>query len=100
MAGCWLRIAQHPMNPNPKSQTDLRLILFLGLMVLLGTWALYWPAASFEFVSYDDPLYVPENDIVRQGLTWAGLKWAFTNIYVGHWHPLTWVSHMTICELF
>jgi protein O-mannosyl-transferase len=88
------------MNPNPKFQTQLRPVLFLALIVLLGTWAIYWPAGSFEFVSYDDPLYVPENAIVRQGLTWGGLKWAFTNFYVGHWHPLTWVSHMTICQLF
>jgi len=72
----------------------------IGLLLVLGTWAIYWPVGSFEFVSYDDPLYVPENEIVQRGLTWDGLKWAFSNSSVGHWHPLTWLSHMFICQFF
>jgi len=74
--------------------------LLIGLLLFMGTWVVYWPAGSYEFVSYDDPLYVPENGIVQRGLTWEGLKWAFSNFYVGHWHPLTWVSHMAVCEVF
>ena len=48
------------MNQSPLSRSDLRTVLLLGLTLLLGTWVLYWPTLSFEFVSYDDPLYVPE----------------------------------------
>ena len=83
---------------NPLSNP--RNVPLIGLLLVLGTWAVYWPVGSFEFVSYDDPLYVPENEIVMRGLTWDGLKWAFSNISVGHWHPLTWVSHMLVCQLF
>jgi tetratricopeptide (TPR) repeat protein len=33
-------------------------------------------------------------------LTWAGIKWAFTTGHASNWHPLTWLSHMTDCQLF
>jgi len=37
---------------------------------------------------------------VRAGLTGAGVRWAFTNLDVGNWHPVTWLSHMLDAELF
>ena len=49
---------------------------------------------------YDDKDYVSDNSIVQKGLTWPGIEWAFTTGYASNWHPLTWLSHMTDCELF
>jgi len=43
---------------------------------------------------------VTENPVVQDGLTLAGLKWAFTTGRASNWHPLTWLSHMTDCSLF
>jgi tetratricopeptide (TPR) repeat protein len=37
---------------------------------------------------------------VQKGLTWTGIKWAFTTGHASNWHPLTWLSHMADCELF
>jgi tetratricopeptide (TPR) repeat protein len=37
---------------------------------------------------------------VQNGLTLAGVRWAFTTGYASNWHPVTWLSHMTDCELF
>ncbi len=55
----------------------------------------------FDFINYlDDDLYVPDNAHVKPGLTVDGVKWAFTQADVGHWHPLTWISHMLDCSLF
>src|SRR5688572_32510455 len=88
------------MNALVNPFSNPRNVPLIGLLLVLVTWALYWPVGSFEFVSYDDPLYVPENEIVQRGLTWDGIKWAFSNISVGHWHPLTWVSHMFVCQFF
>ncbi len=42
----------------------------------------------------DDDLYVYENPGVTQGLTLAGVKWAFTNVHDGYWIPMTWISLM------
>ena len=51
-----------------------------------------------EFVNYDDDLYVYENPVVQKGLTWEGFRWALTYGNIGHWHPLTWLSHMLDCQ--
>jgi tetratricopeptide (TPR) repeat protein len=69
-------------------------------LLAVAVMALYAPVASHEFLHWDDQLYVTDNPIVRQGLTWSGLRWAFEGFHVGNWHPLTWVSHMVDVELF
>ena len=72
----------------------------IGLLLALITLLAYWPVARNGFVNYDDQVYVTENRIVQNGLTWAGIKWAFTTGYASNWHPVTWFSHMMDCELF
>jgi tetratricopeptide (TPR) repeat protein len=60
----------------------------------------YWPVGGFSFLGYDDPIRVTENPWVRQGLGAASATWAFTTLTDGHWHPLTWLSHMLDVTLF
>ena len=71
-----------------------------GLAVLIA--AVYGRVAGYEFITYDDPAYVTDNAIVKAGLTWEGLKWAFGNLHgeYTYWHPLSWLSHMLDVELF
>jgi tetratricopeptide (TPR) repeat protein len=64
------------------------------------TAAAYWPVRHHPFVNFDDPQYVTENAPVLEGLTWPGVKWAFTTGHAGNWHPVTWLSHMLDVELF
>jgi hypothetical protein len=45
-------------------------------------------------------VYVTENPYVQQGLTFRGFFLAFTKVHVGHWHPITWLSHMLDCNLY
>jgi hypothetical protein len=40
--------------------------------------AVYAQVGGFEFVRYDDPDYVLENPAVRGGLSFAGVRWAFS----------------------
>ena len=72
----------------------------LAAFLALATIALYWPAAHFDFINFDDPLYVTDNNHVTQGLTWDGLRWAFTTFDASNWHPLTWLSHMADRQFF
>jgi len=37
---------------------------------------------------------------VQAGLTWEGIKWAFTTTHAYNWHPVTWLSHMADAQLF
>ena len=72
----------------------------IGLLLALITLLAYLPASRDGFVNYDDQDYVTENSAVQKGLTWPGIKWAFTTSHASNWHPLTWLSHMADCELF
>lgn len=71
---------------------------FIALLLVLGTLAVYLPAAHHPFTLYDDSDYVTENPMVQNGLTWAGVKWAFTTWHASNWHPVTWISHMADCQ--
>jgi protein O-mannosyl-transferase len=73
---------------------------FIGLLLALVTLLVYLPVCHYQFVTFDDNDYVAKNHIVQQGLTWAGVKWAFMAGHANNWHPLTWLSHMLDCELF
>ncbi|MFN7138005.1 MAG: tetratricopeptide repeat protein, partial [Limisphaerales bacterium] len=68
--------------------------------LVLVTLAAYWPLQQCGFINYDDPLYVTANETVKNGLTWSGVKWAFTSGHASNWHPLTWISHMLDVQLF
>ena len=81
----------------PKHRIAVPLI---GLLLFVGTLALYYPALKNGFVNYDDPAYVTSNLQVRQGLTSRSLAWAFTSTAEANWHPLTWISHMLDVRLF
>ncbi len=70
----------------------------LALAILIA--AAFWPALGNGFVDYDDQDYLTGNQMVRQGLTWPGVVWAFTRFHAHNWHPLTWLSHMLDVQMF
>jgi Tfp pilus assembly protein PilF len=72
----------------------------LALLLALATLLVYLPVRQNDFVDYDDGDYVTDNQMVQKGLTWGGVKWAFTTLRASNWHPVTWLSHMLDCELF
>lgn len=74
---------------------------WLAAAALVGLVATtYWQVRELGFVNFDDPRYVLQNPQVRRGLSLEGAGWAFTALYAGNWHPLTWLSHMLDVELF
>src|SRR3712207_4811454 len=72
----------------------------IALCLAAGTLVLFLPCVFNEFVSFDDPYYVTENPVVRQGLTLEGARWAFTTTHFANWLPVTWLSHMLDVQLF
>ena len=71
----------------------LRVALLATALVALTLLA-FWPVVRCGFVNFDDPDYVTQNAIVQRGVTWEGVKWAFTTNTLGTYHPLTWLSLM------
>ncbi len=70
------------------------------LLLAAVTLVFYNPIAHCGFVLLDDVPYILNNPPVRAGLTWATVKWSFTSVHAGYWHPLTWLSHALDCQLF
>ncbi len=77
-----------------------RLGLLINVLLILAIAIAYLQVGTFDFVDFDDGLYVTENSYVQKGLTIEGLIWAFTTSHTGNWHPLTWLSHMLDSELY
>ena len=62
--------------------------------------AVYWLVYSYDFVKYDDQVYVTNNANIQSGLNWKSICWAFTTGYASNWHPVTWLSHILDYQLF
>jgi len=74
--------------------------LAAACILAIGVFLLYWPVRGFEFVDYDDPVYVTANSWVQQGLTAETLRLSFREWVGGNWHPMTMWSHLLDVELF
>jgi len=85
------------MNDTKK---DYRTVLLVALCLVAAIIIVYGKARNFDFVGYDDELYVTQNHYVQKGISLEGIKWAFTTFHSANWHPLTWLSHMLDCELY
>jgi tetratricopeptide (TPR) repeat protein len=71
-------------------------VLLLAALVLV----VFRPAVEHDFVNFDDPLYVTDNELIREGLTAEGWTRAWTRLHASNWAPLTLLSHMLDVELF
>lgn len=76
-----------------------RTVLIITIL-LITTLSIYWRVLDYEFINYDDDVYVTANKYVQRGLTTENLKWMFTTTYANFWHPLTWFSFMLDYQLF
>ena len=76
------------------SRDDGLSVLGVGIFLAIIVWAVFGQTIHHGFINYDDGMYVYQNPNVLAGLTWRGIRWAFTFAEIGHWHPVTWFSHM------
>jgi tetratricopeptide (TPR) repeat protein len=76
------------------------LVVIAYFVLIAGTMLVFLQVRNFDFINYDDPSYVYENQRVLNGLTSDSIAWAFTAVRSSNWHPLTWLSLMFDCHLF
>ena len=85
-----------------KSIPNIRKAL-IACVLLIAISGVYFQAGSFDFVAFDDDIYVFNNPVVCQGVSWEGILWAFDfshSLAATYWHPVTWISHMVDYEIF
>jgi protein O-mannosyl-transferase len=87
-------------SPRKPGTRQLRLRWLIYLILLLATFAVYWPVFHHDFINFDDPDYILENPPVLSGLNARSVTWAFGTAHAANWHPVTWISHMVDVELF
>ncbi len=84
------------MTPNAREKG---LVLLVCAALAATTLFVFWGARRCDFVNYDDPAYV-WNDEVQKGLNAGTIKWAFGTDAASNWHPLTWISHLADVSMF
>src|SRR5262249_1835451 len=62
----------------------------VALAVLLA--AAFLPDLGNRFVRWDDAVLFDDNPRYR-GLGWKELRWMFSTFTMGHWVPVTWLTH-------
>jgi protein O-mannosyl-transferase len=61
--------------------TGAREITLTALFLVTITWLVFSQTMRYDFVNYDDYVYVYQNPIVRSGLTAHGIIWAFAHTH-------------------
>lgn len=92
--------ASTPEAPSDRGTLQRQRVALFAVVLAVATAALYAPVRDYEFIRFDDPRYVTENEHLAEGLSLEMLRWAATSTYKSNWHPLTWVSHAIDIELF
>jgi protein O-mannosyl-transferase len=91
--------SQEPISLPSGSFSSRNLLWIFPALIAINLFV-YAQAGRYQFTHWDDPAYVSKNAEVSRGLTWEGVRWAFTTSQEANWHPLTWLSHMLDVQLF
>ena len=90
------------MKPSRSSIFGVDRNILVCLLLVLSILAIYGQVRHYEFINFDDDVYITQNSFVRSGLNPAGLRWSFNfSLKDGnYWRPLTWLSHMADVSLY
>ena len=70
------------INISPGKQ---KLIVYIVLTVV--TLAVFWQVNQYDFINFDDNVYVTENSHIQSGITLDGFRWAFSTKYADLLEP-------------
>jgi protein O-mannosyl-transferase len=84
----------------PKGVRSHRITIVIYLFLIAISLAVFGHTLRYDFINFDDDLYVYNAPAIQAGLTVKGLSLAFTSPHARNWHPLTTISHMLDCQLY
>jgi hypothetical protein len=62
------------MKPGSWKQVlESRQTFLICALLACVTAMVYWSVGTFDFVNYDDDVFVYQNAVVSNGLTWSGI---------------------------
>jgi len=73
-----------------------------GVCIFLAaiTFVVFGQTLRYEFINFDDDVYVYDNAQICQRLSLSGIGWAFGHSVEFNWHPLTMLSYMLDYQLY
>lgn len=80
--------------------TSRGITLVIYLFLATSSLVVFGQTVLYNFVNFDDDLYVYNTPGIQSGLTIKGVAFAFTSPHAHNWHPLTTMSHMLDCQLY
>jgi tetratricopeptide (TPR) repeat protein len=90
--------SEHTHRPKKGRSLFLRIAILVGLLVIIG--AVFFPVIGYDFINYDDDIYVINNDHLGKGISLEAIRWAATSTDAAMYAPLTWLSYLVDIELF
>ena len=78
------------------------LVIFIIILLSILTISTYWQVQDYEFIDYDDQLYVTNNYRIQADIGLKSIVDTVKDVHTGHghWHPLTMLSHMLDWQMF
>ena len=70
------------------------------ILLIVASCIAFGRIAGNDFIDLDDTKYITQNHHVQSGFNPKSIKWAFTSVVVGNWHPATMLSHTLDWSLF
>lgn len=93
------KAGEHPVGlARTSGSRSLTVVIYLFLAGI--SLAVFAQTIRYEFVNFDDDLYVYNTPAIKAGLTIKGIALAFTSPHARNWDPLTTISHMLDCQLY
>ena len=89
------------MSPLSRLTSHVSCQVILSVLLVGLVWALFGQTGGFDYLRLDDPNYTFLCPFVKNGLSWANVREAFTNVrHEAIWMPVTNISYMCDISLF
>src|SRR5580658_9564008 len=87
-------IAQSSVPVSPSGLRNRWMVPGICIFLAAITFVVFDRTFLYDFVNFDDDIYVYENPVIQNGLTLNGIATVFTHVECNFYHPLTMISLM------
>ena len=86
-------------QPTSRGTLSPWLALCLNLLLVIASFAIYYPVHHQPFYYPDDGVYITTNPNIQRTFDWQTVYWALTT-QRSYWHPVTWLTHAVDYQFF
>jgi len=94
-------------SQKSSASANQRTAVWIVVGLLVVAWlCIYAQVRHFDFLNFDDDMFLSNNPWLKQGLTWLSVQWAFTadlfifSKHAEYWSPITLLSRLVDSEVY